>query len=199
MLSWLITGWPALLRASRPAICSGDQPRKAVQDGRARLAIAFQPRAGPAPGLGLLLGVARLVADLTPLLRFSSREMVDAERSRAAAIWRIEWPLRLEAGNRDSALPGRADHSVVPSQHLNLVLHFVCELRGTFPVALKVPRFARDDRQALTRFDRREDRAGRPASPPRGRPGRSASFQAYVSKCSHGRPSGRTAPGTAPR
>ena len=25
------------------------------------------------------------------------------------------------------------------------MLHFVCELRGTFPVASKVPRFARDD------------------------------------------------------
>ena len=57
-----------------------------------KIRLTQQPTSPPTTALSLLLSVRRLITDLVPLLRLSSRAMVDGARSIAAAIWRIVFP-----------------------------------------------------------------------------------------------------------
>jgi hypothetical protein len=117
-----IAGEAATDLLGRPAI------GHAAQDLLAQRIVALEPRSRPAAGGGLLLGVGRAIADLEPLLRFSSLEMADGWRSRAAAICRIDCPP--SEGGQSHTVPRSKVGGRSTWQHLSEVLHFVCELRG---------------------------------------------------------------------
>ena len=91
----LVGNHPAALLACHPAGDLLGRPTacEPLNDGCSQAPIAFQARSLPAPGPGLLLGAVDLYPTWAPRLRFSSRETVDGERSRAAAICRTELPL----------------------------------------------------------------------------------------------------------
>ena len=87
----LVTDGPLALFAGKPFSNLFRRPAsgEAVHCGVARRVVAFGATTGPSPGLRL--GIGWLVANLRPMLRFNSRAMVDGWRSRAVAIFRIDY------------------------------------------------------------------------------------------------------------
>ena len=133
MLSWLMLV-AALSQASRPAICSGDQPCRRRSSTRRRSSPSRSRRdTGPAPGFRLLMSIgsacSRPACPGCASAREKSSMAGDPELPRfGGRIARLH-----EDGQSGTVLPMTGAHIAFPLQHLRQVLHFVCELRESRP------------------------------------------------------------------
>lgn len=100
------------------------------QDRGAQLPLAFQLRAAPPPGAGLLIRTGGCVGPLGSLNSGLSREQSSMARDPELLQFAGARPTCLEDLQSNTALQGKAVCTFSPWQHLcKLVLHLICESR----------------------------------------------------------------------